>query len=139
GPFALESKLEGHATLERRGITENDASPCQETIENGELPCARDRNSGWRCRLESVLQRLLERGWRFVLLAHAASPPRPRSGRRTSPSSPLPTSPRARASRAACRRRSGEILSREQSSSVREGDVAGTAPNQERSLFATSV
>src|SRR5262249_18095722 len=45
---------------------------------------------------------LLESGGRFVLLAHAASPPKPRSARRTSPSSRFPTSPRATASRAAC-------------------------------------
>jgi len=57
-----------------------------------------DRSAGRRCRFQPMLQRLFERLRRLVLLAHGARPPKPRSARRTSPSSRLPTSPRASAS-----------------------------------------
>lgn len=54
GPCALETKLECHATFERRGVTEHDSDPCQEPIEDRELSRARDRNADRRRRLEDI-------------------------------------------------------------------------------------
>lgn len=71
GTCAFETRLESDTTLERRSVTENHGDACEEAIEDSELTGARDRNTGRRCRFESVLQRSLESCGRFVLLAHA--------------------------------------------------------------------
>ena len=55
-PRALEAKLEGDATFERRGVPERDRDPRQEAIKDGELPSARDGHAARGGRLEPVLQ-----------------------------------------------------------------------------------
>ncbi len=109
---AVDPELEGHAALERGGVTENGHDPREKPIEDEELPGARDDEPLRRALADAVLQGFLERRWAVVgPHGHAASPPNPRSAVLTSLSSAFVTSPRLTASRAAWRSRSGASFS----------------------------